>query len=113
MRKYTRALSVYRETSRWAWESVAKELSDVDRQIFAVIAQRGGATCDEVEVLTGFKHQTAAAQITHMTEAGLLAAGEEKRPTRSGRKAIVWILAPRSPQAELFPRSVAAMAAGR
>ena len=113
MAKYARALSIYRETSRWAWESVADELSYVDREIFTLIAQRGGATCDEIEVFAGFKHQTAAAQIRHMTEAGLLAAGPEKRPTRSGRKAIVWVLAPKSPQAELFPRPFAAMAEGR
>lgn len=100
--KYSRAVAIYRETSRLAWESVAAELSEIDRRIFEIIA-RHGATCDEIEVMTGFKHQTAAAQIRHMTEAGLLRAGEEKRPTRSGRKAIVWILAPRAPeQIDLF-----------
>jgi hypothetical protein len=103
MSKYSRAVAIYRETSRLAWESVAKELSEIDRTIFGIIASRAGATCDEIEVMTGFKHQTAAAQIRHMTEAGLLRAGDEKRPTRSGRKAIVWVLAPRKPeQTELF-----------
>jgi hypothetical protein len=103
MGQYTKALAIYRETSRLAWESVAGELAEVDRRIFGIIASQNGATCDEIEVVTGFKYQTAAAQIRHMTEAGLLRAGEQKRPTRSGRKAIVWVLGLRRPeQPDLF-----------
>lgn len=101
--KYHKALAVYRETSREAWDSVLSHLSTVDGDIMARIAA-GGATCDEIEAMTGYKHQTAAAQIRHMTKAGLLVASEVRRPTRSGRKAIVWVLAdPRTipAQAEL------------
>jgi hypothetical protein len=103
--KYHRALSVYRDTSRDAWASVLPCLGEVDAAIVRCIAERvywdaqgmaqlgTGSTCDEVEVVTELKHQTVAAQIRHMVEAGLLEASAERRPTRSGRKAIVWVLA--------------------
>ena len=104
--RYARALAVYQSTSCEAWQSVLPHLSAVDRAIMDCIAEylyfdgQGmaqvgmGATCEEVEEVTGLKHQTAAAQIRHMTEAGLLRASTLRRPTKSGRTAIVWTLAP-------------------
>lgn len=104
--RYGRALAVYRSTSREAWQSVLPYLSHVDRAIMDCLAEHmyfdgqgatqvgTGATCEEVETATGLKHQTAAAQIRHLTEAGLVRASAGRRPTQSGRSAIVWELAP-------------------
>lgn len=49
-----------------------------------------GLTCDEVEVITGLTHQTASARIVELREAGKLVATSMKRPTRSGRNAVVY-----------------------
>jgi DNA-binding transcriptional ArsR family regulator len=89
--RYRRILALYRETSREAWDSISEFLPVVDGRIVAAIEARRGATCDEVEQVTGFAHQTVSAQIRHLYEAGLLRESEERRPTRSGRAAIVWI----------------------
>jgi len=88
--RYERALAIYRETSREAWESVAALLPAVDARIVRVIEEQCGATCDEVEVATSMSHQTVSAEIRHMYEAGLLTEVGICRPTRSGRSALVW-----------------------
>jgi DNA-binding transcriptional ArsR family regulator len=90
LERYRRILSVYRDTSREAWASVSELLPAVDARIVSVIEAQRGATCDEVEQVTGFAHQTVSAQIRHMYEAGLLTETGERRPTRSGRAALVW-----------------------
>lgn len=92
---YGRALAIYRETSAEAWASVLDVLAEVDQDILNVIHSRGNATCDEIEVETGYKHQTVSAQIRHMCEAGLVIPSDHFRPTRSGRRAIAWRLRPR------------------
>jgi Fic family protein len=53
---------------------------------------RDGLTCDEVEVLTGLKHQTASARIRELALLGVIQENG-KRPTRSGRNAVIWRLA--------------------
>lgn len=92
MSRYQRVLAVYRETSRLAYQSILPDLPEVDALIVACIHRSGGATSDEVEVATGLKHQTVSAQIRHMCEGGILAPTDNRRPTRSGRLAIVWKL---------------------
>jgi hypothetical protein len=47
------------------------------------------STCDEIERLTGLKHQTASARFTELKAAGLIRA-VGKRPTSSGRLAAVY-----------------------
>jgi hypothetical protein len=61
-------------------------------------AGENGATCDEIEIATGLKHQTCSAQITFLKSEGLVAykrdaAGQKvRRNTRSGRPAAVLIV---------------------
>src|SRR5262245_3306788 len=92
--RYGRALAIYQATSREAWRSMAEALPEVDACIVRMIGQSGdGLTADEIEARSGLRHQTVSAQIRHMTEAGLLEATGARRPTRSGRGAMVWSFA--------------------
>lgn len=54
----------------------------------------GGATCDECETVTGLSHQTASARLRALVLKGKIHDGGTKRPTRSGRSAIVWQTGP-------------------
>lgn len=47
-------------------------------------------TCDEVEIVTGLKHQTASARIRELALKGLIKDSGKRRLTRSGRKAVVY-----------------------
>lgn len=90
--RYSRALAIYRDTSRDAWASVLDCLPAVDARIAAYIREHGGATSEECERALGLKHQTVSAQIRHMFEDGFLTTTGEKRATESGRRAYVWTL---------------------
>ena len=50
-----------------------------------------GATCDELEIRLGLSHQTASAAITEMAKSGMIVDSGERRHTRSGRKARVYV----------------------
>lgn len=50
-----------------------------------------GATCDEVEKALLLSHQTASARITEAKARAEIMASGERRPTRSGRKAAVYV----------------------
>ncbi len=52
-----------------------------------------GLTCDQVEVRTGMAHQTASARITGLSRKHEILDRGVRRPTRSGRDAIVWVSA--------------------
>lgn len=97
MTRYARALAVYRETSRQAWWAVLPYLPEVDRALVTHLGQTGGATCEELEAATGYRHQTVSAQVTHLVRAGFLTETSERRRTQSGRRAIVWALAEPQP----------------
>lgn len=60
--------------------------------IFEYIRERGGATCDEVEQALELRHQTASCFIRFLTQDDLLKDSGEKRITRAGRRAIVWVM---------------------
>ena len=50
-------------------------------------------TCDEIEaIIPGFRHQTCAPRIRELVQLGLVTDSGRRRPTRSGRGAIVWIV---------------------
>jgi hypothetical protein len=52
---------------------------------------KGGATCDEIELMTGMRHQTASARIRELyLKDRIKTVG--KRQTRSGRMALIWDL---------------------
>jgi len=83
-------------------ESVeAKKISrfnaDYDRvRILRLAGIRGaaGLTCDEAERLLGLSHQTCSARFSELKRVKLLVATGQLRPTRSGAKARVMIVAP-------------------
>lgn len=64
----------------------------VDEQILDVVRELGGAADHEIEARTGLKHQTISGNRRHLVERGKLHASDERRPTPSGRNAIVWCL---------------------
>jgi hypothetical protein len=80
-----------RDTSIAAFESQDKETMGHRRnRIYGFIKERGGATCWEVEQAFGGLHQTISAAISNMSAKGALVDTGERRPTATGRKAVVW-----------------------
>ena len=89
------------QTSREAFESVNRGDIPMSHMILDYISQQGmyGATCDEVEAYSGGLHQSVSAQIRMLVKKKLLVGKEnslekdklEKRSTRTGRRAIVWV----------------------
>lgn len=96
--RYARALAVYQDTSREAWEAFQSHLASTDRTIVQLLRSSGGLYSEAIEEQTGLKHQTVSAQLRHLCEAGIVYATGERARTRSGRKAIVWrVLTPGAP----------------
>jgi hypothetical protein len=80
-----------RDTSIQALQSQDEETAAHRRnRIWRFIADQGGATCWEVEQAFSALHQTISAAISNLSAAGLLVDTGERRPTGSGRLAIVW-----------------------
>lgn len=83
------------DTSKEAWRSILPKLILTWRETVRVlIDKREGLTCDEVEVIAGMKHQTASARIRDLYLEGAILDSGERRPTRSGRSAVVWKVKP-------------------
>lgn len=81
------------DTSRAAAESIEHELGRLQRLVLDFVSLRlHGATCDEAELALSLKHQTASARFRELAELGVIVDSGERRPTSSGRKAIVWKL---------------------
>lgn len=71
-------------------------------RIFQLIRARGtvGATCDELEALLGFSHQTCSARCSELKRDGWVKPNGTRRRTRSGATAKVLVVAVK--QKELF-----------
>jgi hypothetical protein len=69
-------------------------LSRMRTRTFTAIREREGygATCDEVECITGMLHQTASARICELVAMGLLEVSELRRETRTMRTARVYVV---------------------
>lgn len=83
-------------TSRAAAKSMEPHAPSIRSFVLAAIylstfTGRKGATCDEVEVEIEVPHQTVSARIRELFKAGRIKDSGRTRPTRSGRKAVVWI----------------------
>ncbi len=80
------------ETSRQAADEIGPH---VGRMQSAVLehARRSpwGVTDDELELATGWRHQSVSARRRELVLLGLLADSSRRRPTRSGRMAVVWV----------------------
>jgi predicted transcriptional regulator len=79
-----------RTTSRDAAKSIEDVAGKLRRAVFKVIWESKGMTCDEVEVALGMRHQTASARVCELHQKGHIIDSGKRRPTRSGRDAIVW-----------------------
>ena len=84
--------SVEQDTSAIAAASVRVPTHYMRSQVARYISVRGGATCEEVEIGIGLRHQTCGPRIRELVQLGLVKDSGQRRPTRSGRGAIVWIL---------------------
>lgn len=92
------------ETRRDAYRAISPHAPNMREQVFAFIQESGGATCDEVEVALGMRHQTASARLNELANAGRVYASDVRRATRSGMDAAVYMVgvAPPSPQLNLL-----------
>jgi hypothetical protein len=83
-----------RDTTLAAAQSLDEnKMSRRRHRILSYIKLRGGATCCEVERDLDLLHQTASSFIRRLFKAGQLKDTKMRRPTRTGRMAIVWGIA--------------------
>lgn len=82
------------DTSEAAAESLEPSLNRLEAQVFSAIAARGeqGVTDDELELMTGLRHQTVSARRRTLVLKQLICDSTRRRLTRSGRSAVVWIV---------------------
>lgn len=85
------------ETSKEAAEAIEPFASSMLWRVVAAmtVAGREGLTCDECEVALELRHQTASARVREAVLKGLIIDSGRTRPTRSGRKASVYVLVKR------------------
>ena len=83
-------------TSKAAAASMVAIAPSIKRRIYDFILSRGarGATDDELEVALDLTHQTASSRRYALAQAGAVKRTDEKRPTRSGRSAFVYVAEP-------------------
>jgi hypothetical protein len=78
------------DTSKAAAESMEPHVTRLAGLVLDYLKFRGARTCEEVEQGLGFRRSTASARITELKLKGKIEDTGERRPTESGRKAIVW-----------------------
>ena len=88
------------ETSFDAAETIKPDVSRLERIVLdAIEASPEGLTCDQTEVITGINHQTCSPRFTALKDCTppeiiqrrLPDGSFDKRKTRSGRKAFVYV----------------------
>ena len=80
------------DTSEKAAESMRESVGHLQRTVFNHIkASRDGMTCDEAEELTGLRHQTCSARVRELVLKGFIVDSGNRRKTRSGRGARVYV----------------------
>ncbi len=77
-----------------ARESVGTFAAQLRRRVLDFVRDRGtfGATCDEAEEILSLTHQGCSPRFTELSKAALIVESGDRRPTRSGRLAAVWIV---------------------
>ncbi len=82
-------------TSHAAALSIAPHAPPLRLQILKLITNAAdGLTDDEIEVITGLRHQTASARRRELVLSGHVVNSGARRRTTSGRTATVWIATP-------------------
>lgn len=81
------------ETSLEAARSVLDSVGGMERFVldYLRLHGEGGATVDEIEVALNMLHQTAGARTRGLVLKGFVKDSGERRLTRSGRRAVVWV----------------------
>jgi predicted HTH transcriptional regulator len=75
--------------SEAANESISREKSKLCEQVYELIAQSHGLTCEDVEATLSLSHQTASARISELKKAGRVGVSGTRK-TKSGRNAGVY-----------------------
>lgn len=83
------------DTSRAAAESVRPYLNSVRGKVYNRIVESGeeGATCDELQEALGLLPQTCSARCNDLKKAKLIVDSGKRRPTKTGRSAMVYVAA--------------------
>lgn len=81
------------DTSEAAAHSVEQHVARLESMVLNAIAgSPGGLTCDQIEEETGLSHQCASARVHCLNhKKQLIRDSGVRRPTRSGRGAVVWV----------------------
>lgn len=81
------------DTSREAAEAIEPDAESLRGVVLAYIRRRGreGATDDEIQVALDMNPSTQRPRRVELWEAGLVERTSATRPTRSGRRATVWV----------------------
>jgi len=81
------------ETSQAAARSIQAVLNPLQAKVLRYIRSCGahGSTCDQAEEALDMKHQTCSARIRELVLKEKILDADCKRPTRSGRKATVYV----------------------
>jgi len=84
------------ETSHDAAESVRSSLGKLARAVYDEIlivhqASGSGLTVDQLEQILGRSHQSVSARVNELRDKHWVKDSGQRRKTRSGRQAIVWV----------------------
>lgn len=84
---------VHSPTSQAAASEIRPLASALRRAVFEEIARRGvaGATDDEIQQALGMNPSTERPRRIELWRAGLVADSGQRRPTATGRLAVVWV----------------------
>jgi predicted HTH transcriptional regulator len=77
------------ETSKQAASAIEPIVAQLEARCLQELGKEG-LTCDELELILRWSHQTASARINRLMKKGLIQDSGERRPTRTGRPAVVW-----------------------
>jgi hypothetical protein len=79
----------YRDTSRAAYATAT--VGENEARVLAYVKHSSGMTCDEFIAATGMPHQSASPAFTSLEQRGLLLRTSDRRPTRTGSMAAVYV----------------------
>jgi len=86
--------------SQQAHKKFVSKAASYREQILKIVKNGGGITCEEIEDITGWKHQTVSARISELKRDNRIQV-LGKRKTKSGCYAAVYV-AGKPKQSELF-----------
>lgn len=81
------------DTSAAAAQSQEKTLGKKQAAVLEAIRVNHRLTDDDLEIITGWSHQTVSARRRELVLAGKVVDSGDRKPTRSGRAATVWVIA--------------------